>query len=63
VSEDNTVGERLARIETQLELLIKRFDPALTALENRVARLERWVWIAVGTAVASGLTTVSNFVP
>lgn len=57
------LGERLARIETQLEVLINRFDPELSGLKDRVMKLERWVWVAVGIALASGGTALTQLIP
>ncbi|NIJ10633.1 hypothetical protein FHU38_000977 [Saccharomonospora amisosensis] len=47
---DDTVGERLATIETKLDLLIVKRDDH----EIRLRKLERWAWVVAGAAGAIG---------
>lgn len=42
--------ERLARIETKLDMLLTR----LTDHETRLRALEAWRWLQVGAAAAAG---------
>lgn len=47
---ETPVGERLATIETKLDLLIVKRDDH----ETRLRKVERWVWIVGGAAGAAG---------
>lgn len=47
---DDTVGERLATIETKLDMLIVKRDDH----EMRIQKLERWAWVVAGAAGAIG---------
>lgn len=61
MSENDTptgVGERLATIETKLDMLIVRRDDH----ESRLRSLEKWRWLWAGAAGALG-GTASKLLP
>lgn len=49
-NEDVAIGERLARIETKLDLWHLTHQDH----EGRIRRLERAVWVAAGLSMAGG---------
>lgn len=46
----------VATMNTKMDMLIQRFDPALSDHESRLRKLEARVWVAAGAAVAGGGT-------
>lgn len=52
--------DRLARIETTMKQLVKALDNELPSYDKRLTRVERWMWVAVGMATASGLPQIAD---
>lgn len=50
--------DRLTEIGTTLKLLVKQLDKDLPRLEARLTKVERFMWLALGMATASGLPQV-----
>lgn len=55
---DGDDSVRLTRIEERLELLVKALDRDLPDWESRLNKVERFMWIALGMSVASGVPQI-----
>ena len=54
----NDDSVRLTRIEERLDLLIKALEKDLPDWEARLSKVERFMWIALGMSVASGVPQI-----
>lgn len=55
---DHDDSVRLTRIEERLDLLIKALEKDLPDWETRLSKVERFMWIALGMSVASGVPQI-----
>jgi sugar/nucleoside kinase (ribokinase family) len=51
---EETVGERLVRIETKLDQALTQHGEDLKDHESRIRRLERALWTVAGAGIAGG---------
>lgn len=58
--------DRLARIEVKLDMLAAaraESDTRYDSMDKRMDRVERFMWVAVGIAMASGATNLVSLLP
>jgi hypothetical protein len=58
---EESVGERLVRIETKLDQALTQHGEDLKDHETRIRRLERALWTAAGAGIVGG-GTVGAFI-
>lgn len=54
-TENATLNERLAKLETKLDLLLERLGPQHADHETRLRSLEQKVWTLAGLAASPGV--------
>lgn len=60
MSDDDNLA-RLVRVETKIDLLMQQGQPFAQDVNQRITRLERFMWLLTGFVAANGLFNAAQF--